>query len=182
MFRPPQSVLSYGAVAIATGILMLAAPRAAHAIAATLVQVTNTPVNPAVSQDVAKLASQNVLLVYSSGFGQVAPLSPGGGAFLQPYYPNDVIGTQFVVPTGQSLVVTTIDVFPTTPSPGVNWIAIGNESNVLRENFYVSNAGSTQLQFPNGLVFSAGRSVLVNYFFGGGSPLTITAHGYLTSN
>ena len=182
MFRVPKSALSYGAVAFTAGALMLAAPRAAHAIAATLVQVTNTPANPAVSQDVAKLASQNVLLVYSNGLGQVSPLSLGGGAFLLPYYPNDVIGTQFVVPAGQSLVVTTIDVFPTTPSPGVNWIAIGNDSNVLREHFYVSNASSTQLQFPNGLVFSAGRSVLVNYFFGSGSPLLITAHGYLTSD
>jgi hypothetical protein len=46
MLRLPKTLLPFGAGALALGILMLAAPRAAHAIAATLVQVTNTPANP----------------------------------------------------------------------------------------------------------------------------------------
>jgi hypothetical protein len=41
---------------------MLAAPRAAHAIAATLVQVVNTPSNPAITQSVPTQASQLVSL------------------------------------------------------------------------------------------------------------------------
>ncbi len=108
MFRPPKSVLSYGAVAVATGILMLAAPRAAHAIAATLVQVTNTAANPAITQGVEKLASQNVLLVSSAGL-----VLPHGSAVLQQMFPNGTVdASPFVVPAGQTLVVTTIDLLP----------------------------------------------------------------------
>ena len=46
MFRLPKSVLRFGAGAIALVALILAAPKAAHAIAATLVTVTNTTANP----------------------------------------------------------------------------------------------------------------------------------------
>ncbi len=38
MFRIPKSVYSYGAVALAAAALMAVAPRAARAVAATLVQ------------------------------------------------------------------------------------------------------------------------------------------------
>jgi hypothetical protein len=47
MFKTSKSILSFGACALALGVRMLAAPRANHAIAATLVQVTNTASNPA---------------------------------------------------------------------------------------------------------------------------------------
>ena len=50
MFRLHKSVLSLAAGALALGVLILAAPRAAHAIAATLVQIRNTAANPAVTQ------------------------------------------------------------------------------------------------------------------------------------
>ncbi len=50
MFRPSKTVLSFGAGALAVLALTLAAPKAAHAIAATLVQVTNTAANPVITQ------------------------------------------------------------------------------------------------------------------------------------
>jgi hypothetical protein len=52
MFKLPKTVLSFGAGALALGGLILAAPRTAHAIAATLVQVTNTPADPVPNKDV----------------------------------------------------------------------------------------------------------------------------------
>ncbi len=52
MFRLPQSVLHFGAGALVLGTLIVAAPKAAHAIAATLVQVTNTAANPVLTQEV----------------------------------------------------------------------------------------------------------------------------------
>jgi hypothetical protein len=52
MTRFPKFVLSFGAVALAVCMLTLAVPRAAHAIAATLVQVTNTTANPVIIQNV----------------------------------------------------------------------------------------------------------------------------------
>jgi hypothetical protein len=52
MFRVPKSALSYGAAAFAAKALLLSAPRAARAIAAPLVQVTNTAANPVPNKDV----------------------------------------------------------------------------------------------------------------------------------
>jgi hypothetical protein len=52
MIRLPKSVVSFGTVALVAGVVMLAVPRAAHGIAAALVQVTNTSANPVLNQDV----------------------------------------------------------------------------------------------------------------------------------
>lgn len=45
-------LMGTGAVVLAGLVLTLVAPKAAHAIAATLVQVTNTSSNPVINQDV----------------------------------------------------------------------------------------------------------------------------------
>ncbi len=50
--------MSFGALALAAGALTLAVPRAAHAVAAALVQVTNT----VTTQDTSRQASQLVHL------------------------------------------------------------------------------------------------------------------------
>jgi hypothetical protein len=64
MFRLPKSVLSFGAGAVALGVLVFAAPRAAHAIAATLVQVANTSANPVLVESIdAKNAFQMTLIL-----------------------------------------------------------------------------------------------------------------------
>ena len=52
MIRIPKSVVSFGAVALVALVATLAFPRAAHGIAAALVQVTNTADNPVQNQDV----------------------------------------------------------------------------------------------------------------------------------
>jgi hypothetical protein len=52
MIRLPKSVLSFGAVALVAVVATLAVPRAAHGIAAALVQVTNTSASPVMNQDV----------------------------------------------------------------------------------------------------------------------------------
>ena len=52
MIRVPKSVLSFGAMALAAGVVTLAFPRAAHSFAAVLVQVTNTASTPVPNQDV----------------------------------------------------------------------------------------------------------------------------------
>jgi len=56
MFRLPKTVPTYGAAAIVAAALVLAAPRAAHAIAATLVQVVNTTANPVPNLDAERIA------------------------------------------------------------------------------------------------------------------------------
>jgi len=51
-----RQTLSYGAAALAAGALILAVPRAAHAIFATLVQVVNTTANPVPNLDAERIA------------------------------------------------------------------------------------------------------------------------------
>ncbi len=180
MIQLPKSVLSLAAGALALGTLLLTNPKAAHALAATFVQVTNTSANPATAEDISKMASQNVLLVTYLNI----PMAPGGGAFLSQRFPDDTVSTsQFVVPAGQSLVVTTIDVFPGSPLVGTtDRVAIGNDSTSLREKFTVSNEYSTQLQFPSGFVFAAGNSVEATNYAESVGPIIVTVHGYLTTN
>jgi hypothetical protein len=47
MIRIPKSVVSFAALALAAGALTLAVPRAAHALTAALVEVSNSPASPA---------------------------------------------------------------------------------------------------------------------------------------
>jgi hypothetical protein len=175
MFKLPKSVLSLAAGAIALGVLILAAPRAAHAIAATLVQMTNTSANPAIAQDVSKLASQNVILQSNIS----TAVLPNSSSTLFQILPN---GTQmpFVVPAGQNLVVTTVDVSALNGT-GVTEAGIGNVVGTgLRAAFYVPNGVTTQFQFPNGYVFPSGESVYAQN--GGNGSMSFTVHGYLTTN
>jgi hypothetical protein len=51
MFHLPKT-LTYGSAVLAAVALLLAAPRAMHAVAATLVQVTNTTAEPVPAKDV----------------------------------------------------------------------------------------------------------------------------------
>ena len=116
MYRLPKLFLTYSAAALAAVALLLAAPRAAHAIAAALVQVTNTAASPAIAQDVAKLASQNVLLISnpssSSGYPNPNPILTSGNGVLHQMFPNGTYSASpFVVPAGQNLVVTTVDLY-----------------------------------------------------------------------
>jgi len=110
MFRPSKSVLSFGAGAFAVIALTLAAPKAAHAIAATLVQVTNTAANPAIAQSPNTQAAQ---LVYLEAFANPAPCnqcvsSATFGAYLQ----NANFSNNYSIPAGETLVITAVDILP----------------------------------------------------------------------
>ncbi len=176
MFNLRQTV-SYGAAALAAGALILAVPRAAHAIAATLVQVTNTAAGPAVAQDVSKLASQQVTLV--------APgLSPNINEYLAQMDVHGAISSgSFTVPAGQSLIVTSIDITPGAPGSGTNGISIWNTiPGYILESYVVTNSVTTTLQFSNGIVFPAGESLIVGNAISSSGYVNATVRGYLTSN
>src|ERR1700722_9668466 len=110
MIRIPKLILSFGAFALAAGVLTLAVPRTAHALAAAMVQVANTPASPANTQDISKQASQLVHL-------NVQVTSQFPIPFNLVTQTNGAIGP-YSVPTTSSLVITTVDVTP-AGSPGV---------------------------------------------------------------
>jgi hypothetical protein len=180
MFRLPKLVLSYGAVAVATGILMLAAPRAVHAIAATLVQVTNTSANPAVTQDTSRQASQIVNLAC-----QPVASFTGVGCLQLDSHGN--FGHQsYAVPSSTSFVLTSLDYWPNGAAPGSGYLQILDQTNATPINSayeFVAIANFSMpftIQFPSGIVVgsTAQPAIVSSANFG---PY-IFLHGYLTSN
>jgi hypothetical protein len=90
-------LMAFGPIALAAMILAVAAPKAVHATVAALVQVVNTAANPAITQDVSKLASLEVQLNCSPICYQIFPDAATSAS-------------AFSVPAGQSLVISTIQI------------------------------------------------------------------------
>jgi hypothetical protein len=179
MLRLPKSVLTYGGTALAAALLALAAPRAAHALAATLVQVANTSANPAVTQNVSSQVSQLVSLYGSESVGD--PIGTNG------YFAFVSSGTfdPYSVPPSQSLVITDIDTIPEgctgngifqlnlSPSVGGNF-----GRNLVNLSF--QGPVTPHLQYRSGIVFPPGSVPLMQ--LAGCQQSAIYLHGYLTSN
>jgi hypothetical protein len=168
--------LPVAAAAMLAVVLTLAAPRAVHAVTAALVNVTNTADNPAVTQSINQLTSQNVYLVTNAG------AVPGGFDSSIQDFPNGTLASKpFVVPAGQNLVVTTIEVFPAGTNQGTYLLVLSDGASG-RKGLRVPAVYSTQFQYPSGIVFAAGKSVQL--FNDPSSPgvVAISVHGYLTSN
>jgi len=173
-------VFRLSAAALALGAIGLLTPRAAHALAATLVQVTNTIANPAITQGTNTAASQLVLL---SGPAAL-PISPTN-VFTPLYQITSAgpAGAPYLVPAGQTLVVTGMDV--TVAQPGSGSIALSlPPTNIDVAFVLVPQEGTQQFTFASGIPFPAGSQVGV-----GNSSLLANAvaayvyvHGYLTTN
>jgi hypothetical protein len=89
MIRLSKSVLAVGGVILAGGLIAVMTPRTVHALAAALVQVTNTASNPVVTQNVEQITQVQV-------FCGVGPCKNSSGEV-------------YVIPSGLNLVVTAID-------------------------------------------------------------------------
>jgi hypothetical protein len=88
-------LMGIGALALVTSLFNLLAPRAMRATAAALVEVASTGTAPALTVDISKSASQHVELTCGS------------------FSDHCVAGntsTPYVVPAGQNLVVTSVDI------------------------------------------------------------------------
>lgn len=181
MFRIPKSILSFGAVAVASGALTLAVPRAAHAIAATLVQIVNTTANPAITQDTSKQASQIVTLVCRPVVSfptSNACIQIDGRAHYSPTQP-------YAVPANSNFVLTSFDYYPNGAASGQGTLTLADQNNVLPSSYeFFGVADFSQaftVQIPSGIVFSgtAEPAVIPSNSPGG---QFIFLHGYLTSN
>jgi hypothetical protein len=167
-----------GGAAILILALALVGPRAAHAAAAALVQVVNTIANPAVTQDTSKAASQ---IVHLTTLGKAA-VNPSVMTQLHQYIPGGTFGPTYVVPSGQNLVITSIEASVLTANVNTYLNLYDNTTIGQREIWYLPSVGTTQLQFPSGFVYPAGSSV---YVYVGGTTTTqmfVDVHGYLTAN
>jgi hypothetical protein len=163
-----------GSVAAAALALTLFVPKTAHAVAAAFVQVVNTAASPAIAQDVSKLASENVLL-WNSG----NTINPHSAQFLSQVLANgSTAPSAFVVPAGESLVITSVDITPSGSGSSPIFIGIGLEEVVIPDTPYTN-----QLRFQNGIVVPAGSGVNISdYGISADGLWYVYVHGYLTSN
>jgi hypothetical protein len=110
-----QFLVVSAAFVMAVVTFSVVAPKAAHAVIATLVQVTNTSSNPVIAD--AEIAARHRVRLIK--FGQ-------GDSFGGPL--NDVsTSSPFVVPAGQRLVLEQVSLFS---NPGINntstaWLYVG---------------------------------------------------------
>lgn len=143
-----RNAIATGGTAAAVILFTLAAPRATHALTAALVQVTNSAAAPAITQDVSKLASQNVQLL-CVGNVDCAQILPDGSS-----------SANYVVPGGHSLIITTAQL--NTPSMLSSVQLMQGSSSSVRESWTLGAGGSFLFQYPSGIVISAGSTLFVN--------------------
>ena len=178
-----RTALSLTSVAAGALALILAAPRAVHAVAAALVQVTNTVSVPAITQPVASLGSQQVTLECpvnaQSNANPIECLRLGvGGSSAQESWapPSEFVITSVMItaPTGGGTTLVALSTLAFGLATGVQWIVPGDG---LSHSF----------QTPQGLAWPGG-SPLTFYFTNSGNSNGNNAgpfayvFGYLTSN
>ena len=165
-------LLGVGGLGVAAACGLLFAPQAAHALAAALVQVTNTAAAPAVTQDVSKLATQ------SSQFW--CPFSYVG-CF---NFPGTT--TAYTVPSGQHLMITSVDfVYEGGSTPAANFYTLFcgpslTLSNMVGEWQLPGGSASTHFTYPSGFAVPAGCAV--NVGAGATNNYDVIVRGYLTGN
>ena len=181
MIRLHKAVLSLGTAALGIGVLTLALPRAAHAVAVALVQVSNTAANPAITQSAPSQAAQLVRL-----FAIISPLDAAGASFGALTAGQQSSG-QYSVPNNQSLVITAIDV---TPPGGCASGAFGFKLFGLGTlPVWTASAPFTgHFEYPSGIVLPPGTAVSIEFASASntagncGQSMTVLMYGYLTSN
>ena len=168
--------------------LALIAPKAAHAVAAALVQVTNTLTNPAGTMSTHKAASQLVQLAAPGG-----SLIAGYSTVTLAQFNTAMTQQQsipYVVPQGQSLVITDLD-FDINGANSEVGILLSN-GNVPPQAFgqyyerydfdsFTNGFAEELIHLESGIVYPAGSTVAVtiagNLSNGG---VTAVLRGYLT--
>ncbi len=178
MIRFRNFAFSFAGTIVAAALLVVCVPRAAHAVAAALVQVTNTAANPAITEDTSHQASQIVTIQC-----QTLSFSPfmncehiTGGINGEVPGPNG----GYVVPANQYFVLKSIDDYTfSNSSPvqvGIRLLGPQNQGNPAETVFMSPNS---QISFASGIVAGPGTEVTPGIIEG---AALLTLHGYLTSN
>ena len=169
-------------VVVAAFFYSLAVPTAVHALAAALVQVTNTVDSPAIVQSPPQLASQ----LASMGVGFNGYGSSYSKQNLYQVFADGTIGGYYKVPAGQSLVVTSVFVSPdpsySTSNIEVMLIRDGTPSGSYGY-WMVSPTTLTEIH-PTGVVIGPGYTPMISVKArdNKGFNVGISVQGYLTAN
>jgi hypothetical protein len=193
--RISRSVVAVGGVVIAGGLITVMNPKTVHAVAAALVQVTNTASNPVVTQGTGQQAGQIIHLHCSE-----ATTGPAGEGGCGPVVAPGVTSQIYVVPADQSLVVTSVDIFPTqifmsatcslVHSDGLYVSATGTSA-YYAQTWLVDNL-SVHYSYASGIVIGPGSSITGSSSYFGNPPAScysqtdsedqFDVYGYLTAS
>jgi hypothetical protein len=167
-------LVTFAAMAL---LLTLAAPRAVRAVTAALVQVVNTSANPAITQDTSKQASQILTLLCNSL------------TCVQVDQHGVPSSSQFLVPSTQSLVITSLDYNFSGTSPvaseDIHIVDYNSSTGLFNqyEDVMLRDINATlQVSFSSGIVMAPGtHPVVITFTSTLGTP-EVFLHGYLTTN
>ena len=158
MLHLSKSALAVGAVVLAGGLITLTNPRTVHAVAAALVQVTNTASNPVVTQSTANQAAQIFHLVCNldnnSNNQNCTLVSP------QSVLSNG--GPPYVVPASESFVINSVDILPAEGSVqgcSFNHLVYLSLGSAGYAEEWVVNSASQHFTYPSGIVVPSGFEV-----------------------
>ncbi len=195
MIRVPRSVVAVGSAVVAAAMIGFTNPKTVHALAAALVQVTNTASNPVVTQGTGQQAGQIIHLHCSED--TTGPYGGGGcGTVVAPGGTSQV----YVVPANQSLVVTSVDLYPTqiymsatcsvVHSDGL-YVSAAGTSAYYAQSWLVDNL-SVHYSYPSGIVIGPGSSITGSSAYFGNPPASCYSqtdyedqfdlYGYLTAS
>jgi hypothetical protein len=162
MIRLSKSVLAVRGVILAGGLITVMNPKTVHAVAAALVQVTNTASNPVVTQSAVQQAGQIIHLHCSE-----STTGPYGGRGCGLVVAPGATSQVYVVPANQSFVVTSVDIFPTQiymsatcsvfHSDGL-YVSGADISAYYAQTWLVDNL-SVHYSYPSGIVIAPGSSI-----------------------
>jgi hypothetical protein len=190
-----KSFLAVIGTIAAVGLLMLAAPRAAHAVVAALVQVTNTAASPVVSQTVGAQAAQIVQIQCGDVPGTVTGVPIDGCAAVTAtgLTQERQNGSTYVVPGATTLVVTSVDiesdlrtVSPCLSPAFVNLytsVPIKDGKQTVERKFWIvpAGAGTVHYVYPSGILFTEGTILTAFHSVDGACSVMADLHGYLTT-
>jgi hypothetical protein len=173
-----KSVVVFGAVATATLVFALTAPRTVRAFGEELVRIGNTETYPAIVEEVPHFASHIVTIyAYAAGSGTTGT----GGGYFAPVGTDGTINwnTAFSVPAGQSFVITGVDINPGFPSTTPSYVTVINANNALTlyGEWTVQSNLTTDIQYASGIVVQSGTFLWLNAPNGVG----VFLHGYWTA-
>jgi hypothetical protein len=167
-------LMGVGAAALVAILGMAIAPKAAHGVVATLVDVANTPSNPVATQDVHNSAAQIVNLMCPLTFGTCTQLllsSPG-------------VSNAFTVPAGQNLAINNVEISNTGQGGLVSvllYVGVPNSSQSQIFKFNTPCDGTTaELNLGPGFVLPPGATI--GTFSANACTEQLQLRGYLTSN
>ena len=189
MIRSRNFAFSFAGTAVAVALLVVCVPRAAHAVVAALVQVSNTVSAPAITQSVSEQAQQ-LLEVECIFEQQVSPdsfcnfIAPTGLA-------NGPSSAVTISPT-QNFVITSVDLkvvgpgFSTCPYDYSSSVQINSPGGQItrKSRMVAAHSGTQHFAYPSGILIAGGTQFVgVSGVVSTTTPcsLTVDMFGYLTT-